>query len=99
MATSPNVDKRSQKREILAIEVTYSYSAEEQGMTKNFTGRGLSLDMSESGICIYSPVPLEENALLSVCGREAWDGARKGAVRWCQMIIEDLFKVGIKLLN
>lgn len=92
-------EARVQKRELVTFPIACSYSLEERGRTKSLTSRGISLDISEAGICIYTPVHLNEGMLLNVYGEAAWNGARKGSVRWCKMITEDLFRVGVKLLN
>ncbi len=92
-------EARAQKREPVTFSVACSYSSEDQGRTESFTRRGISLDLSETGICIYTSVNLNEGMPLNVYGEAAWNGPRKGTVRWCKMITEELFRVGVKLLN
>jgi hypothetical protein len=92
-------EARAQKRERIILPISYGYSSEEQGRTGSVVRSGITLDMSESGVCIYTAVDFAEGTILDMHGRTAYFGARKGSVRWCKMITEDLFRVGVQLLN
>ncbi|MDA8388100.1 MAG: hypothetical protein M0Z58_05480 [Nitrospiraceae bacterium] len=97
MTEGSRPEARAQKREPATFPISCSYSFEEQGRSKSIIKHGISLDLSESGICIYAPVRLDEGMRLSVSG-EPWREAREGSVRWCKMITPELFRVGIQLL-
>ncbi|MDA8174895.1 MAG: hypothetical protein M0018_09950 [Nitrospiraceae bacterium] len=91
-------EKRDSKRDLVTVPISYNYSIQEQGETRNFTMSGISLNLSDAGICFYTHVRLEDGTALNVYGRALWDGARKGTVKWCRKITEGLFRVGVQLI-
>lgn len=93
-------ETRAHKREPVTLPIAYSFTHGQTGSpeTLNAVKHGISLDLSESGICIYVPDHLSEGMLLNVYANDVWEGARTGTVRWCKRITEELFRVGIKLL-
>lgn len=66
---------------------------------QSIANKGIALNLSESGICIYTDIHLKAGMPLTIYGGPAWNGSRKGHVVWCKMIAQGLFKAGIKLLN
>ena len=91
--------KRTQIREEVRFPITYSCSFEDRGEMKNLTKKGISLNLSSGGICIYTSVRFDPNTMLDISGKSAWNGFRRGSVRWCRQITEDLFRVGIRFMN
>lgn len=96
--SDPVQEKRDRKRDLITVPVSYSYSIQEQGQIKSFTMNGISLNVSDTGVCFYTHIRLEDGTALNVYGRALWDGARKGNVQWCRKITEGLFRVGVQLL-
>ena len=90
---------RVHQRKFVQIPVSYSYSFEDKNQIKSIANKGISLNLSEGGICIYTNIDLKEGMSLAMYGEAAWNGIRKGYVVWRKMISQDLFRVGIKLLS
>ncbi|MDA8091635.1 MAG: PilZ domain-containing protein [Nitrospiraceae bacterium] len=90
---------RSHERELITFPISYRCSIEKQENISTETRNGISLDLSAAGICIYAPTQLKEGMYIDVYGEAAWQGARKGSVRWCKMITENLFRVGVQFMN
>jgi hypothetical protein len=56
---------------------------------------GVSLDISDTGMCFYTDAPLQKGAQLQLSVQYVWDSPRGSTVRWCNMITNDLYRVGV----
>ena len=65
------------------------------------TGRGInlkegvSLDISDTGMCFYTDAPLSEGINLQLSMKHVWESPKKSTVVWCSMITPDLYRVGV----
>ena len=73
----------------LPIHFTFS---DNQGTKQK---EGISLDISDTGMCFYTDEPLQEGVLLQLSVQYVWDTPRSSSVRWCNMVTNDLYRVGI----
>lgn len=90
-------EKRKTRRDIITVPVNYSYSAKAEGAPVKQDTSGITLNVSEKGICFYTHMCLEEGAPISLTSKAIWESPKKGAVKWCRKITEELYRVGIEL--
>lgn len=86
-------EKRRQKRELITVPVNYN------GPPWAGPACGISLNLSETGMCFYTPMPLDEGVPLEVTSKAIWDNPRPAVVKWCRRITEELYRVGIFLTS
>jgi hypothetical protein len=56
---------------------------------------GVSLDISDTGMCFYTDAPLSEGIHLQLNMKNVWESPQKSTVVWCSMITPDLYRVGV----
>lgn len=56
---------------------------------------GVSLDISDTGMCFYTDAPLSEGIDLQLNMKYIWESPKKSTVMWCSMITHDLYRVGV----
>jgi hypothetical protein len=86
-------EKRKEKRNIITVPVECKSLAP----GKTFSAKGISINISPSGLSFYTHKRLEEGSSLSVSGPDLWAAPREGAVVWCSRIIGGLYRVGMAL--
>lgn len=75
------------------VEITYTKG----GRTES--GENVTLNISSSGLAVYSDREMKEGTELTVKGAGAWKEAARGRVVWCKKIEKNLYKVGIKIIE
>lgn len=84
-------EKRKEKRSI----VTHPVDCSSELDSGPLSAKGITLNVSPSGVSFYTHSSLEEGLKLKVSGDQIWDKPREGEVRWCRKIIGGLYRVGI----
>lgn len=91
-------ERRKKRRDIITVPVNYSYSVQPGGGgPKKQSTSGISLNVSDAGMCFYTHMPLQEGARISVSSKAIWEASKKGVVKWCRKITEELYRVGVEL--
>jgi hypothetical protein len=89
-------ERRRQRRDMITVPANFSASFTGGSEDARLPcGNGITLNVSGAGLCLYTPLPLEEGLSVEVSSQAIRLGPRKGAVRWCRKITEDLYRVGI----
>ncbi len=89
-------EKRRHKRDLVTVPVSYSLAlAAEAEAPGGHAANGITLNISDSGICFYTQMRLEQGATLYVSSKAFWEEPRKGTVMWCRKITEELYRVGL----
>jgi hypothetical protein len=88
-------EKRRQRRELITVPVNYSYVS---GEPEASATSGITLNLSDTGMCFYTHMPLAEGAPLKVSSTAIWEEPRPAVVKWCRRITEELYRVGIFLV-
>ena len=66
-----------------------------------FTGHGInlkegvSLDISDTGMCFYTDAPLSKGINLQMSMKHVWESPKKSTVVWSSMITPELYRVGV----
>ncbi len=89
-------EKRRHKRDLVTVPVSYSYAPEaDERALGGHAANGITLNISDSGICFYTQTRMEQGAALYISSKAFWEGPRKGTVMWCRKITEELYRVGL----
>ena len=88
-------EKRRHKRDLVTVPVSYGPAAADEQAAGGHAAGGITLNISDSGICFYTQDRLEQGSTLYVSSRAFWEGPRKGTVMWCRKITEELYRVGL----
>ncbi len=59
------------------------------------TLKGFAVNISDSGLCIHTVVPLRESQEITIM-TDLPTVRRKFVVRWCTRLLKDFFAVGLK---
>ena len=86
----PN-ERRSQERRQINIPISYEYSFDHSTISHS----GKSFNISESGMCFYTQVPLKEGLNLRVQSEYIWNSPRAGIVKWCNRKYLNFYQVGV----
>jgi len=86
-------EKRREKRKLVTVPV----ECRTPGEAENFSARGITVNVSPSGVSFYTHKKLEEGANILISGNDLWEGPRRGEVKWCTRIIGGLYRVGMLL--
>jgi hypothetical protein len=84
-------EKRRHKRNQIAVPVICAYHGEH----KIVINHGTSFDLSDSGMCFFTDMPLHEGLKIQVHSSHVWDYPRSSTVKWCSMKNPNLYKVGV----
>ncbi len=84
-------EKRRHKRDLVTVPVSYSPAQASGAQAAN----GITLNISDSGICFYTQNRLEQGTILHISSRAFWEEPRTGTVMWCRKITEELYRVGV----
>ncbi len=87
------VEKRTEKRKLITTPVQCLNYNQEGGA--GFSARGITINLSDSGMCFYTHKSLEEGAQVLISGSNIWNNPKKADVRWCKKIMGGLYRVGL----
>lgn len=92
----PGENMRADERvELLGSEVEFVYQKDNRMNDET----GLTLNISNSGVAVYSDKEIIEGTAISIMCEGIWDGVRQGTVVWCEKLTNNFFKVGIHINN
>ncbi len=87
-------EKRRHKRDLVTVPVSYGPAASVTE-TPGQIAKGITLNISDSGVCFYTQKRLEQGATLYLSSKSFWEKPRMGSVMWCRKITEELYRVGL----
>lgn len=87
MAETERPERRREKRNPVIFSVYYSSFPEPHKESRYY---GLAMDMSKSGLSLYSYSRMKEGAEIDVKAKK-WPDSRKATVRWCKKKISGRF--------
>lgn len=93
MASVP-AERREYRRCVFPSTLEYVMKPEAGGRTF----KGVALNISESGICIYTSNELEEGQVVSIISVLPVP-SRKAVVRWTRSLNEDVCKAGLMFVK
>ena len=82
---------RKHRRSYLTVPVIFAY----HGKDKIVVNYGTSFNLSKSGMCFYTNMPLDEGLRLQVHSSHIWDNPKSSTVKWCSKQDPQYYKVGI----
>ncbi len=89
-------ERRRQRRDLITVPINYSYTyITDQDNIKSVSTSGITLNVSDSGMCFYTNVPLQEGKEINIFSKAIWENPKKGMVKWCRKITEELYRVGV----
>ena len=89
-------ERRRGKRDLTTVPMSYNVTAASRTQPgKGGAANGITLNISNSGICFYTQICLEEGISVDITSRALWEQPRHGTVKWCRKITEELYRVGV----
>jgi hypothetical protein len=88
---------RKQKRVPMAVPVFYDDRQYPINEEETLLSRGTIRDFSDSGICLFTNVPLQRGESITVFCKDIWSAEKSGTVLWCNTLDLRLFRVGVSL--
>ncbi len=79
--------------ELLGSDVEFVYQKDNRMNDET----GLTLNISNSGVAIYSDKEILEGTEINIMGEGLWNGVKHGKVMWCEKLPNNFFKIGIKV--
>ena len=92
-------EKRRHKRDLVTVPVSYSLAGAPDAEASGHAVKGITLNVSDSGICFYTQSRLDQGITLYLSSRAFWEEPRKGTVMWCRKITEELYRVGLTFIE
>ena len=90
-------NRRDECRTAAVTPISYSYSYVDELELKCLSARGISVNMSESGMCLYTNNQLQDGLDLKLYSQNLFESPKAAVVQWCDKINEELYKVGVTL--
>ena len=88
-------ERRSHHRYILNRAISYKLSVKTSN-PEGTTFRGISVNVSYSGLCLYVAQPLFEGYRLQILSGIIREPHQTAKVRWARQVHSELYKVGLK---
>lgn len=91
-----NNERRRNARKVFTRTIEYVTRDEHGGI--NFMHKslsGLTINVSDSGICIYARNPLQKGEELKIVKSAPPIGQRSATVKWVRKLNNELYKVGL----
>jgi len=90
---SPETERRKQPRNMFVRHVEYMLPPD-TGMADQEGSRGVTVNMSSSGLCLYVFKPLSAGQELKII--HGIPGKKKAMVQWIEQITVDTYKAGLQ---
>jgi hypothetical protein len=88
---------RKHKRVPLAVPAFYDDRQYPTNEKETLLSQGMVRDFSDSGICLFTNVPLRRGKRVTVFCKDIWSAGKCGTVLWCNALDLRLFRVGVSL--
>ena len=92
-------ERRRQKRDLTTVPMSFVAGSGAANTKKGEALNGITLNVSDSGICFYTQTCLEESTPATITSKAIWEQPRPGTIMWCRKITEELYRVGVKLAD
>jgi hypothetical protein len=86
-------ERRRYYRIRIDLPICFTFSDKDKHEIKQ--KEGVSLDISDTGMCFYTDAPLQKGAPLQLSVKHVWESPIRSTVRWCTMITNNLYRVGV----
>ncbi len=93
MEISKNKDGRKEFREQILGHVSCSYAS----TTNEPDFEGIIIDVSNSGLGIFTYKPITEGIGLKIYSKGLWEDSKHATVKWCKKIASDIYRSGLTL--
>ncbi|MEJ2183426.1 MAG: PilZ domain-containing protein [Nitrospirota bacterium] len=90
-------DERSEKRDPFSVSMQFVYTFR-NGEHRRARAEGLTTDISDGGLGLYTDRPLKRGQVVKVYSSEMDEAPLRAEVRWCTKYSESLYRVGARLL-
>lgn len=89
-------NRRGRDRHTYTVTLEYAYSrVSEENALMPCRGMALSTNISEGGMGIFAPEPLEPGQPLTLYSQNLSSRPRGASVRWCVRHSDTLYKIGL----
>lgn len=88
-------EKRTEERISSAASIFYSPISD--AYKKDDKSWGITLDVSRSGVSIYTSAALEEGLPIKVHDEDLWNNGRTARTMWCKEVCKNLYRSGLFL--
>ena len=83
-------ERRGEKRNLISLPVTYSFSDKQ----KTASNDGTAFDLSDSGMSFYTNIPIYEGVNLQI-HTQIWNSPKTSIVKWCNQKYLNIYRVGV----
>ncbi|MDA8325016.1 MAG: PilZ domain-containing protein [Nitrospiraceae bacterium] len=91
-------ERRRHKRDLTTVPMSYTaFPPEGAGPQKGEATNGITLNVSDTGICFYTQCLIEEGVSVVITSNAIWDEPKRGTIKWCRKITDELYRVGVIL--
>lgn len=88
-------EKRTEER--ISLTASIFYSPISDAYKKDDKSWGITLDVSRSGVSLYTGATLEEGLPIKVHREDLWNNGRTARTIWCKEVSKDLYRSGLFL--
>jgi hypothetical protein len=88
-------NKRTEER--ISLTKSILYSPVSDAYKKDAKSWGITLDVSRSGVSIYTEAILEEGLPIEVYNEDLWNNGRTARTIWCKEVCKNLYRSGLFL--
>lgn len=89
-----HTERRRDSRSSHASLIEYTTSAKD-GAENDSRARGVTINISTSGLCMYIFHPLQEGQRLRISSNPFLRKTRLAQVRWAKLVTGDIYKAGL----
>ena len=88
-------ERRSEKRDFFSVTVEYSDAVSPGRPDAEYTAPAITLNMSPSGIGLYTGSPLTKGRSIHVFSDKIGENPFSAEVMWCSQVSKALYRVGL----
>lgn len=93
---SEPVERRKENRNLFTVTVKYAFY--KSSPLSYHTDLGLTTDMSQNGLGLYTNKPVEVGEGLKLYSKRLADKPVTAEVRWCSKVSDALYRVGLMMV-
>jgi hypothetical protein len=88
-------EHRKKKRAPISVPVKYTDLSEVSDVKKKVTGKGMSADLSDNGLGIFSDKELKPETVVEIECEDIWETSKQFTVKWCSRIKHNFYRLGL----
>ncbi|MGE5892542.1 MAG: PilZ domain-containing protein [bacterium] len=93
-----NVERRKFNRNTHTSLIEYAFHTEGD-VTKDSTAKGITVNVSDTGLCIYLFNPVNEGQEMKIFKGLFASESLSARVKWSKQITDDIYKAGLAFLH